>query len=311
VIAMKDGLVTSTLSSIAGATPVTTRSAQRKAAIAALLTVIMWASSFVAIRILGESYSPGALASGRIGIAALVLAVVAYRYRRPLPTGRPLGLVIAYGVAWFGGYMVVLNQAEHYLDAGTAAMLVNLAPLLVAVFAGFLLGEGFSRWLMIGIGIAFAGTVMIATGGTGGGTVNTRFGVVLGLLAAVLYAAGVLMQKVVLRSIDVFTATFLGCATGAVVLLPFSVQFVQQSLTAPASAVAAVVYLGVFPTAIAFNLWAYALARTDAGRLTATTLTVPAIAIVLSWLLLGELPTMLGMAGGALCLLGVAISRRR
>ncbi|HEU0041136.1 MAG TPA: DMT family transporter, partial [Jiangellaceae bacterium] len=96
------------------------------------------------------------------------------------------------------------------------------------------------------------------------------------------------------------------------VLLPFAPQFVDQTLTASnGGALAAVVYLGVFPTAIAFSTWAYALARTDAGRLTATTLTVPAIAIALSWALLGELPTVLGMIGGTLCLLGVAISRRR
>jgi drug/metabolite transporter (DMT)-like permease len=300
---------TITAQDTAGAVP--DRSARTKAAIAAALTVIMWASSFVAIRYLGQAYSPGALASGRIGMAAVVLAVVACWYRRPLPSGRALGLIIAYGVVWFAGYMVVLNVAEHHLDAGTAAMLVNLAPLLVALFAGLFLGEGFSRWLMTGIAVAFAGTVLIATGGTGSGSVNTGFGVVLGLLAALCYATGVLLQKVALRSVDVFTATFLGCATGAVVLLPFSVQFVQESIAAPAGALVAVVYLGIFPTAIAFNLWAYALARTAAGRLAATTLTVPAIAIIMSWLFLGELPTVLGMVGGALCLLGVVISRRR
>ena len=61
------------------------------------------------------------------------------RYSRPRPRGKALKLIIAYGVAWFAGYTVVLNQAEHHLDAGTAAMLVNVAPILVAVSAGLLL----------------------------------------------------------------------------------------------------------------------------------------------------------------------------
>lgn len=291
--------------------PAPRRTDQRKAAIAALITVVLWASAFVGIRTVADDYSPGALAFGRITVGALVLAVIALRYRRPMPHGRPLALIVAYGVAWFAGYTIVLNQAEHHLDAGTAAMLVNVAPVLVAVFAGVLLSEGFPRPLLIGIFIAFVGVVIIAIGGSGAAGVNDAIGVALGLLAALLYATGVLLQKVALRTVDAVTATFLGCAVGAVALLPFAPQFVAETAAAPAGALAVAVYLGVFPTAIAFSTWAYALARTDAGRMTATTLTVPAIVIVLSWLFLGELPTVLGMLGGALCLLGVAISRRR
>ena len=70
------------------------------------------------------------------------------------------------------------------------------------------------------------------------------------------------------------------------------------------------IYLGVGPTAIAFSTWAYALARTDASAMAATTLVVPAIVIVLSWALLDELPTGVGIVGGLLCLGGVAIARR-
>jgi drug/metabolite transporter (DMT)-like permease len=291
--------------------PAASPATRRRAALAALVTVVLWASAFVGIRAIGTAYSPGALAFGRLGVGVLVLGVLALRYRRPLPRGRALGLVVTYGVVWFAGYTTVLNVAERHLDAGTAALLVNVAPILVAVFAGLFLAEGFPRSLLVGIAIAFFGVVMIALGGSGGGSVADRVGIGLGLLTALMYATGVLMQKVALRRVDAVTATFLGCATGMVALLPFAPQFFHQTLTAPTSAVAAVVYLGVFPTAIAFSAWAYALARTDAGRMTATTLTVPAIAIVLSWMLLGELPTVLGMLGGALCLLGVTISRRR
>jgi drug/metabolite transporter (DMT)-like permease len=284
---------------------------QTRAILAAAVTVVLWASAFVGIRMIGNDYSPGAMGFGRTAVGAIALGLFALRFRRPLPRGKALWLVVAYGVGWFAAYTVVLNKAEHHLDAGTAALLVNVAPILVAIAAGFLLREGFPRPLVIGIGIAFVGVVIIAFGGTGRGSVNEGIGIVLGLLAAALYATGVLLQKVALRHVDVFSATFLGCAVGAIVLLPFAPQFITETATAPTSALAGIVYLGVFPTAIAFSTWAYALARTDAGRMTATTLTVPAITILLSWITLGEVPTVLGMAGGALCLLGVAISRRR
>ena len=65
------------------------------------------------------------------------------------------------------------------------------------------------------------------------------------------------------------------------------------------------------PTALAFSTWAFALSRMDAGRLGVTTYLVPPLVIGLGWLLLGEVPPVLAVAGGAVCLAGVALSRRR
>jgi drug/metabolite transporter (DMT)-like permease len=70
------------------------------------------------------------------------------------------------------------------------------------------------------------------------------------------------------------------------------------------------VYLGAGPTAIGFVTWAYALARTTAGRMGSTTYLVPPLAVLLGWALLGESPPLLALPGGALCLAGVALARR-
>jgi drug/metabolite transporter (DMT)-like permease len=246
----------------------------------------------------------------RLSVGTIALVVVAAIYRPPLPRGRGLALVIGYGLLWFAAYTIVLNWAEQHLDAGTAALLVNFAPILVAVFAGLFLNEGFPRPLVVGIVIAFVGVVLIALGGSGVG-VNDRLGVGLGLLAAVLYAAGVLLQKVALRTVSAISATWVGCAVGMVATAPFAGQAIGELVAAPPTALVGVAFLGVGPTAIAFLTWAYALNRTDAGTMAATTLAVPAIAILLSWTFLGEVPTLLGFVGGALALGGVAISRRR
>ncbi|MGZ8757752.1 MAG: EamA family transporter, partial [Aeromicrobium sp.] len=71
------------------------------------------------------------------------------------------------------------------------------------------------------------------------------------------------------------------------------------------------VYLGVFPTAIGFSTFSYALKRLDAGKVTATTYLVPAVATLISWVWLDETPAALAFVGGAMCLLGVAITRVR
>ena len=113
------------------------------------------------------------------------------------PNRREWTLIAVCGVAWFAAYNVALNAAEQRVDAGTTAMLVNVGPILIALFAGLLLGEGFPRWLVIGALVAFAGAVLVGAA-TAQGTSDV-WGAVLCLVAAVTYAIGVLAQKPVVR----------------------------------------------------------------------------------------------------------------
>jgi drug/metabolite transporter (DMT)-like permease len=278
---------------------------------AVLVTVLLWSSAFVVIRDVGQALSPAPMALLRLAVAAIALTVVvlARQRRSPvaLPSPKPLVLTVFYGVLWLAGYTVALNAAERHVDAGTAALLVNIAPLLVAFGAGRFLGEGYPRPLIIGSLVALCGVAIIGTGATAH---RDGPGVVLCVLAAVLYAAGVLIQKAALRSVDGLTAIWLGCLAGTVVLLPWAPRLFAELSVASPGAVLGGVYLGLFPTAIGFTTWSYALRRMNAGRLTATTYAVPAVSVVLSWLSLGEVPMVSGLIGGAICLIGVAISRQ-
>lgn len=71
-----------------------------------------------------------------------------------------------------------------------------------------------------------------------------------------------------------------------------------------------IVYLGVFPSAIAFVAWAYALSHSDAGTFAQSTFLVPFITALIAWVLLDEVPPALAFVGGALCIAGVLVSRR-
>ncbi|KLJ03531.1 DMT family transporter [Streptomyces albidoflavus] len=277
---------------------------------AASVTVVLWASAFVSIRSAGEAYSPGALALGRLLAGAAVLGAVAAVRRIGLPPRGAWPGILLSGVLWFGVYMVVLNWGEREVDAGTAALLVNIGPLLIALLGGTLLGEGLPRPLLAGVVVSFAGAVVVglSTSGDGGAS---ALGVVLCLLAAGSYAAGVVAQKPALRHAGALQVTTYGCLVGAVVCLPFTGTLLTELRTAPLGATLNMVYLGVFPTALAFTTWAFALSRTTAGRMGATTYAVPALVVLMSWALLGEVPAPLALAGGALCLAGVAVSRRR
>ena len=277
--------------------------------LAVVFTLLAWASAFVAIRSVGEDLSPGALALGRLLIGTAVLGVLMLGRGWVAPTPREWALILVCGVGWFGIYNLALNGAEQHLDAGTTAMLVNIGPILIAVFAGLLLGEGFPRWLLVGIAVAFAGVVLIGVATRNAET--DLLGVALCVVAAVGYAGGVVAQKPVLRRLPGLQVTFLACAIGAVCCLPWAGALVAEVSGAPGSSVLGMVYLGVVPTALAFSTWAYALRRMDAGRLGVTTYVVPPLVILLGWLLLAEVPPVLALVGGGICLAGVALSRRR
>jgi len=190
-------------------------------------------------------------------------------------------------------------------------MLVNTGPIFIAIFAGLFLREGFPPRLLLGLAVAFVGTALIAFASTAepaaGG--NTTLGIVLCIAAALAYAAGVTLQKPALRATPALSVTWIACVTGMIACLPFLPGLVDQLGSAQPSSIGWMVYLGLFPTAIAFTTWAFALSRTAAGKLGSTTYLVAPIVIVMAFVLLGEVPAWLAIAGGALCIAGVVVAR--
>ena len=271
--------------------------------------MVLWASAFVGIRAAGEDLSPGALSLGRLAVGSILLGVFVLAQRERLPGRRELPLLGVCGVLWFGLYNLALNEAEQRVDAGTAAMLVNVGPVLIALLAGVVLREGFSRALVVGCAIAFGGAVVIGLAASERG-VAASWGAVLCVAAAAFYAGGVVAQKPLLSRISALHVTRLAATIGLAVCLPFAPTLVDELGRAEGSSIAWMIYLGVFPTAVGFMTWAYALSRTTAGRMGATTYLVPPVAIVIGWAMLGESPETLAFLGGALCFAGVVITRR-
>jgi len=141
--------------------------------------------------------------------------------------------------------------------------------------------------------VPFAGVILVAIA-TSAGRHPSLAGVLLCLLAAVSYALAVVSQKPALRHAPALQVTTFGCAMGALACLPFTGQLATAPLTATLSAA----YLGVFPTAVAFTTWAYALSRTSASMMGATTYLVPALTVLMPWAILGQVPGWLALAGG-------------
>ena len=298
-----------------------TNSDSAKPLLVATITAFLWGSAFVAIRPITDSFSPAGLALGRLLVATFALGVALLIVRARRPAGhRQLSAraqsagwlhwlaVGAHGVIWFGGYTCAINAAEETLNAGTTALLVSLAPILIALGSGLILGEGFPPLLFVGMGVAIAGVGLVAFADE---QRLDRTGMWLALLAAICYAIGVLAQKVALRRIEPLKATFFGCLIGAAACLPGLLNLIEASAAAPAKHWLLLVYLGALPTAVAFWTWAYALSRLTAGTTSVFTYAVPVVSVLLSALLLAETPAPAALVGGAVCLGGVYLTRRR
>jgi drug/metabolite transporter (DMT)-like permease len=151
---------------------------------AIVTTVVAWASAFVSIRSAGHDYTAGALALGRMLVATIAVMALLVVRREGLPDRRAWPGILIGGVLWFGLYMVALNWAEQRVDAGTAAMLIGIGPIVIALLSARLLGEGLPRLLIAGLAVAFAGTVLVGYSQSGGGSAP-----ILGVLACLVWPA--------------------------------------------------------------------------------------------------------------------------
>jgi drug/metabolite transporter (DMT)-like permease len=213
-------------------------------------------------------------------------------------------------VLWFGVYNVALNEGEQRVDAGTAAMLIQVSPVLIALMAAMFLRERFTPQLAVGLALAFGGVALIAFSNSPGGNSDV-IGVLLCLLSAAVYSVSLILQKPLVGRLPAVQVVWLACSVGAIACLPFTGTLVGEVADAPASSLWWLLYLGVFPTAIAFTTYAFALRHMSASNLGVTTYLVPPITIVMGLVFLSEVPPTMAYAGGLLALVGVAVARRK
>jgi drug/metabolite transporter (DMT)-like permease len=285
--------------------------------VAVLTTLVLWASAFVAIRHLAADFRPGALALGRLAVGAcclsLLVAVTRVRggARLRAPSRGQWWRIIAIGLLWYAIYMVALNTGERHIDAGTAALVLQLSPVVIAVLAALFLGERFTRWVAAGLALAFLGVVVIAFSSGGGSADGPLLGVGLCLVSVAGYSVSVVLQKPLAGRIPAVQLTWLACSIGAVATLPWAGQLIGDLRSAPTASILWLVYLGVGPTAVAFTTYGYALQHLSASQLGISTYLVPVISIALAAVFLGETPAPLAYVGGLIALVGVGVARHR
>jgi drug/metabolite transporter (DMT)-like permease len=281
-------------------------------------TLVLWASAFAAIRyalagappLAGPlGYPPAQLAALRFLIASGVLVVIALVMRLRLPALKDLPMIVLAGTCAVPLYHVALNIGETVVTSGAASLIIASQTVYVAILASIFLGERVSKRGWLGIAVAFAGVALIAVGESGGIRISPE--ALWVLAAAVAAAAYFVLQKPLLRTYGALEVTCYTLWAGTVLMIPFMVGLPTTVARAPVSATLSVVYLGVFPAAIAYVMWNYVLKHLPSTAASSLLYISPVLAIIIGFLWLGELPSPLAFVGGALSVGGVVLVNLR
>lgn len=278
-------------------------------AAALAVTLLLWSSAFPGIRLAVRHFSPGPLALLRFLSASAALAVWALLARPALPERRQWGRVALVGFTGVALYHTFLNLGLASVSAGAGSLLVNTAPVFAALLAALLLRESVGPRAWAGLALSMTGAALIAFGE--GKALRLAPGVLFLLGAALAWAWNIVLQKPLLAGWR--PAPLVACSVfiGTAALLVFLPGLAAELPTAPTGATLTVVYLGVFPIAVAYATWAYALSRLPASRAASFLYLVPVMAAAFAWRWLGELPSAMTVAGGCVALGGVVLVNLR
>lgn len=273
-----------------------------------VVAVVLWGSAPAGIRAALTAYGPAQLTFFRFGLASVLLAIYAAIVGLRMPAKGDWPWLILTGGIGITFYNVVLNYGLMTVPAATGSFMIATTPIWTALLAVMMLGERLTRWGWAGIMVSFAGIALIARERGHGLHFSTGALVILG--GAVSYGLYIVLQKRLLGRYTPLEFTCYAFWAGTALMIPFVHGLTGAIRNAPMSATLAVVYLGIFPAAVANWAWAYTMSCVPAAKVSSYLYLMPVVTVFIGWIWLGEVPSVLTVAGGLVALGGVVVVHR-
>ncbi|HGX0989037.1 TPA: DMT family transporter [Staphylococcus aureus] len=272
-----------------------------------LFTIILWGSAFPMIKIALNDFSAESLSAFRLILATIILLPFVIIKKLPTPELRDIPVIFILGFCGFVIYHTALNFGETLISAGISGILVSTTPIFSSALAYIFLKEHFSKWNWLSSLVAFIGISIISISKDDYTTINV-LGVFIILLASFSESLYFTFQKKYIEKYGFIAFTLYTIMASSPFMLIFIPEIINDIHGATFTSIVSVLYLVIFPTIIPYVLLAYIVKSVGVSDATMSLYLTPIVSLLLSYLLLDELPTTLAIIGGIITLLGVSLS---
>lgn len=279
-----------------------------------LLLASCWGPSFLFIKIAVVEIPPVMLAALRIGIGALVLNVILYAIKQRLPVN-----LLFWKKIFIAGFFaqglpfILMNWGEQFVDSSLASVINGLVPIFTILLAHrMVVDERLTSNKIKGVLLGFAGLIVLILPSLNGGVAGSLEGIIAITVAAISYSVGFVYMKKHLVNIPSFQAPAAQLLSVSSYLIPISfIVYPNFDLTAiGSSALISTMVLGIIGTAIAFVIYFKLIEQSSAGYASLVTYIMPVFGVFLGVFFLNEPLTLWVLAGAALILAGIWLTKK-
>ncbi len=273
-------------------------------------TVFFWGSAFPATRYIGDAYSTTSIMLLRFVVASITLILFSIGKNPKLPNKEDLPLIFVSGFVGIFLYMYFFNKACVHVLSGVSSFIIASAPIFTLILSVLFLKEKPTKNGLIGLFVSFFGLIIISVSEL----IASDFSIYVLLLiaCAILTSLYSILQRKVLLKYSALEAVTYTVVSATICMLVFTPKFITEFKTSTLDVNLVIVYLGIFPAALAYYLWNNALALAErTSQVTVFLYFVPFVSIIMAYLLLGETITPTAFFGGILVILGMYIVNKK
>ncbi|MDA7848327.1 DMT family transporter [Sulfurospirillum sp.] len=281
-------------------------------AVGILITAMMvWASSFIALKSAIGPIGPMSVIFGRMFVASLCFLYFIKSFLKLEFTKSDIKYIALMAMFEPCMYFIFEAKALQYTTAGQAGMITSMMPLITAIGAGIVLKEVISKKLIVGSLLAVSGAVWLSLSANGSESAsNPLLGNTLEFFAMVCGAGYAISIKHLTKKFSALFLTAIQAFIGCIFFLPFALwEYNTMVMDFNQEAILWVVYLGVFVTLGGYGLFNYALSRVEASKASMFINLIPVFTLLFAFLILGEKLSFIEMIASLIILSGVFITQ--